>query len=252
MAVSMDQLMRGALPAPLARPQLEEPALPPEDRLSMPVQSFDVWSVKDCYKWQEPERFRTPWFSRTVVFGGGLLITAYGANEIYQVVKVGGTTLLEWVLLTLFLLNFSWIALAFSSGVVGFASLMRRKRTGIVGEKRLKDKTAVVMPIYNEAPSRVFGAMAAMIEDIRATGQIAHFEFFFLSDTTDPDMWVAEERALFALRERLPDDVHVYYRHRLKNTARKAGNIQDFVTRWGGRYAHMLVLDADSLMTGEI
>ncbi|WP_163450010.1 glycosyltransferase, partial [Escherichia coli] len=53
-----------------------------------------------------------------------------------------------------------------------------------------------------------------------------------------------------ALRERLPG-IGIHYRHRQKNTARKAGNIADFVTHWGGNYAHMLVLDADSVMTGE-
>jgi membrane glycosyltransferase len=42
----------------------------------------------------------------------------------------------------------------------------------------------------------------------------------------------------------------VFYRRREKNTSRKAGNIADFVSRWGGAYAHMVVLDADSLMTG--
>ena len=107
------------------------------------------------------------------------------------------------------------------------------------------------MPIYNEAPSRVFGSVAAMIEEIRRTGLIAHFDFFFLSDTTDGDVWIAEERAFIAMQQELPDDVRLYYRHRLKNTARKAGNIADFVSRWGGSYEHMLVLDADSLMTGE-
>ena len=40
--------------------------------------------------------------------------------------------------------------------------------------------------------------------------------------------------------------------NRLQEQARlgKAGNIADFVTRWGGHYEHMIVLDADSLMTG--
>ena len=40
----------------------------------------------------------------------------------------------------------------------------------------------------------------------------------------------------------------VWYRRRWKNTARKAGNLEDFVTRWGQRYDHMIVLDADSLI----
>src|SRR6185503_4984307 len=40
-------------------------------------------------------------------------------------------------------------------------------------------------------------------------------------------------------------------RHRSTNTRRKAGNIADFCQRWGARYEHMVILDADSLMTGE-
>ncbi len=69
-------------------------------------------------------------------------------------------------------------------------------------------------------------------------------------DTTNPDIWIAEERAFLALRRRLGPEARVYYRHRPKNHHRKAGNIADFVTRWGGHYEHMVVLDADSLMTG--
>ena len=40
----------------------------------------------------------------------------------------------------------------------------------------------------------------------------------------------------------------VWYRRRWLNIARKSGNLEDFVTRWGGRYDHMIVLDADSLI----
>ena len=35
------------------------------------------------------------------------------------------------------------------------------------------------------------------------------------------------------------------------NLERKAGNIADWVRRFGGAYPHMLILDADSLMTGD-
>ena len=105
------------------------------------------------------------------------------------------------------------------------------------------------MPIYNEAPARVFAAVQAICEDVRATGLGDNFDYFFLSDTTNPDVWIAEERALLAMRERLPDE-RVYYRRRRKNVSRKAGNIADFVMRWGAAYPQMLVLDADSLMSG--
>jgi membrane glycosyltransferase len=247
MAVSMDIVT--ALPNGTS--MIDRPAMPEESRLAMPVQSFERWSKKDRYNWRDPEKAYTPWLARFLVFGGGLAVTTVGIWEMYGVVAVGGVTVLEWVLLILFALNFSWIALAFSSAVVGFVSLLRRGKNWLSVPKTLQHQTAVIMPIYNEAPSRVFGSVAAMIEEIRATGLIQHFDFFFLSDTTDADVWIAEERAFVTLRQELQDDVRLFYRHRLKNTARKAGNIADFVTRWGGAYEHMLVLDADSLMTGE-
>src|SRR5437879_17615 len=39
------------------------------------------------------------------------------------------------------------------------------------------------------------------------------------------------------------------YRHRPENFARKSGNIEDWIKRFGAGYDHMIVLDADSLMT---
>ena len=107
------------------------------------------------------------------------------------------------------------------------------------------------MPVYNEQTARTFAALEAIHESVEATGLGAHFDYFILSDTTDPDAWIAEERAFLALRERLGPNARLYYRHRAKNYHRKAGNIADFVGRWGGHYEHMLVLDADSLMTGD-
>ena len=37
----------------------------------------------------------------------------------------------------------------------------------------------------------------------------------------------------------------------LENIARKSGNIEDWVKRFGAAYDHMIILDADSLMTGD-
>ena len=83
-----------------------------------------------------------------------------------------------------------------------------------------------------------------------ATGAAGQFDIFILSDTTDPDIFIAEEAAFLALRQRLPD-ARVYYRHRPKNDAKKAGNIAEWLQRFGGHYEQLIVLDADSLMTGD-
>jgi membrane glycosyltransferase len=246
MALSLDAIDGTVhrMPAPA-----ELPAMPPEHRLEMPVQSLRRWSPAEE---RRPARSqRTPWLVRLFVFGGALALTVWGAYEMYRVVSVASSvTPLQWALLVLFTVNFSWIALAFTSAVVGFVALLRRPRLRPL-PAALSARTAVVMPVYNEGTARVFASLIAMWEDLQRTGFIQHFDFFILSDTTQPDIWIAEERAFYALRDRLGPEARFFYRHRPKNTSRKAGNIEDFVTRWGGAYDHMLVLDADSLMTGD-
>ncbi|PNG25249.1 glucans biosynthesis glucosyltransferase MdoH [Methylocella silvestris] len=225
-------------------------AMPAESPLDMPTQSLSRFDSSSRRK----NVLRHPWlgvmFARLFVFGGGLALTCYGAYEMYEVVAVGGVTLLEWALLILFVANFSWIALAFSSGLAGLLWLMFFAPRAPALPAVLHERTAIVMPIYNEAPARIFAALEAMIEDVAASGLAQSFDWFFLSDTTNAEIFLAEERAFIDLRQRIGGAARVYYRHRPKNLNRKAGNIEDFVTRWGGRYPHMVVLDADSLMTG--
>ncbi|MEE7447930.1 glucans biosynthesis glucosyltransferase MdoH [Methylobacterium radiotolerans] len=222
--------------------------LPPEAPLPMPVQDLARW---DPGLGHRPERrVRTPWPERVLVFGGALALTAYGGWQMVETVSVSGSpTALQLVLVILFCLTFSWIALAFTSAVLGFATLLRRPRPAPI-PSALRTRTAILMPVYNEATARTFAGIEAMREAVEATGLGDHFDWFVLSDSTQPDAWIAEERAYLDLRGRLGPDARLYYRHRPKNHHRKAGNIGDFVARWGGRYDHMLVLDADSLMSG--
>ena len=234
----------------LTTPALAAPATPREAPLAMPVQSLRRFGRAERRAWAAPRLARTPWLARLLIFGGAAALTFYGAREMYGVVEVGEVTPLEWALVVLFVVNFSWIALAFTSSVFGFGWLVATAPRPGPPPRRLEAKTAIVMPIYNEAPSRVFSAVQAIYEDVAATGLGDAFDYFFLSDTTDPNIWIAEERALLAMRERLPG-ARIYYRRRRKNVSRKAGNIADFVMRWGAAYPQMVVLDADSLMTAD-
>lgn len=218
----------------------------------MPTQSFSRFDKVNVHK---PARKAAGWgtiLARVVVFGGALLLTAYGGREMYGVVSVGGVTALEWALLGLFVINFSWISLALTSAIAGLGAMLVMPRKSDAGP--LSGRTAIVMPTYNEDPALVFGALAAIISDI-ADGPHAekagNFDWFVLSDTTDPDIWIAEESVYVDLCRRLGGNVRLYYRHRPKNVARKAGNIADFVTGWGAAYDHMVVLDADSLITAD-
>jgi membrane glycosyltransferase len=225
-------------------------SMPGHAPLAMPAQSFRRFSRSGRHAQANPALGPSAALARIVVFGGAVALTAYGAYQMYKVVGVGTTTALEWVLVVLFVITFSWVALSFTASIVGFVWLIAHSHKREPPPASLSEKTAVVMPIYNEAPSRVFGAMQAIIEDVERTGLGSAFDYFFLSDTTDANIWIAEERAFVAMRQRLPE-ARIYYRRRRKNSSRKSGNIADFVTRWGGRYPHMLVLDADSMMSGD-
>ncbi|MFI5015934.1 MAG: glucans biosynthesis glucosyltransferase MdoH, partial [Hyphomicrobiales bacterium] len=252
MAVSLDELSLTEQPVESAPASAAQPLpyVPPEAPLAMPVQSLQRFGPKEAAFPTTPPHLRLV-LARLFVFGGTLALTLYGALEMYKVVSISGTTFLQYVLLVLFVANFSWIALAAASAFLGFGWLTaHRFAPHPTASAAIRTKTAIVMPVYNERTDRCFAAVQAIYESVAATGEIEHFDFFILSDTTNPDIWIAEEIAFFALRDRLGPVARVFYRHRPQNAGRKAGNIADFVTRWGAAYEHMIVLDADSLMTG--
>jgi len=226
--------------------------LPPECPLDMPEQS--LWEQRS--RPPRPETApRNVFLRRLLVFGGAIALTCVAAYEMYEVLQVGGLTPLEAAILVLFVLLFAWIALSFVSMLVGFGLSLAGGSRPLGIDPRLPlpvltTRTALLLPTYNEEPHRVMARMQAIYESVRDTGHVAYFDCFILSDTTDPAIWIAEEVAYLKLREAFGGE-RVYYRHRTKNTARKAGNISEWVTRFGGAYDHMLVLDADSLMDGD-
>ena len=189
------------------------------------------------------------------MIGGAVALTVVGAHEMYLVFAVNGLTALAVFMLALFLALFAWIALSFTSALAGFVSLLAgggcRLGTGSEGAAALTTRTALLMPTYNEQPARIMAGLQAIWESLREPVRRDAFDMFILSDTTDPDIWIAEEAGFLALRERTGGYRRIFYRRRPKNTARKSGNIADWVPRFGGAYPQFLILDADSLMTGE-
>lgn len=238
-------------------------AVPPEAPLAMPAQDLARWSAAQACHARMPTPGPTR-MARLIAFGGAVLLTALAVAEMIEVVAVGDVTPLQWILVALFAVTFSWIALAATSAIAGLGHTPLRPEAADPAAVDLRPdmaaaaqpvRTALVMPVYNEDPATVFAGLAAMVEDLAAlSGTHApvgeSYEIFILSDTRDPDLWIAEEQALLALRRSHPQ-LPAWYRRRPRNIARKAGNVEEFVTRWGGRYAHMLVLDADSLMTAQ-
>lgn len=194
-------------------------------------------------------------FRRLFIFTGTVLLTLAGGYGMYDVVKVGGVTVLEALLLGLFLVLLAWITFSFMSALAGFFVLLMRRTPGLPVDTMgplptVTSRTAMLMPTYNEDPHHLMARLRAMYESIEATGYGEKFDWFLLSDTTDPDIWICEELTFIRLRQACGAD-RLYYRHRSDNTARKSGNIADWVRRFGAAYDHMIVLDADSLMEGD-
>ncbi|MCK1636268.1 glucans biosynthesis glucosyltransferase MdoH [Bradyrhizobium sp. 157] len=224
--------------------------LPPESPTDMTVQAlrrFDPPPAPD---------FAPMWIRRAFVLTGTAILTAAGCYEMYRVLRVGGVTVLESIILALFVLLFAWIAFSFMSALCGFfVLLMRRKdELGIDANASLPaihSRTAMLLPTYNEDPHRVLARLQAIYESVDQTGHGAQFDWFVLSDTTDTAIWIAEEKCFLKLRQDVGSTAAIFYRHRPENTARKSGNIEEWVRRFGSNYECMLILDADSLMTGD-
>ncbi|MCA6115743.1 glucans biosynthesis glucosyltransferase MdoH [Bradyrhizobium sp. WSM 1738] len=224
--------------------------LPPESPTDMAVQALRRFEPAPA-----PD-FAPMWFRRGFVLTGTAILTAAGCYEMYRVLQVGGITVLESIILALFVLLFAWIAFSFMSSLAGFFVLLTGKKDelGIDASTPLPaihSRTAMLLPTYNEDPHHLLARLRAIYESVEATGHSAQFDWFVLSDTTDPAIWIAEEKCFLKLRQDIGSKAALFYRHRPENTARKSGNIEEWVRRFGANYECMLILDADSLMTGD-
>jgi len=228
--------------------------LPAEAPLLMPEQTLRQGSLKVRRHRTSP---RMIGLRRLYILGGTVAMTAVATRMMWRVLSGNGISVLEACLLVLFVGLFAWIALSFASAVAGFLTAVfdRGYRLGIDPDKPLPtvhSRTALLMPTYNEDPRRLLAGLRAIYESVAATGQLQRFDFFVLSDTRREDIARAEEQVFAELRELVPDGrARLFYRRRGDNSARKAGNIADWVRRFGGAYPQMLILDADSLMTGD-
>ena len=219
---------------------------PPETPLSMPLQNFNEWSGAPV---KLPVGARTA-FARLFVFALAAALSSYAVWEMHQVIGQGSATTLQYVLLFLFGLTFVWIAFAAANALLGFV-ITETGSNRLPRSLELTSRTAVAMPIHNENTKRVFSSIARMANELVRSAEGSHFDLFVLSDTSEPTIAEREEQAIRSLRDRFRDEIGIYYRRREHTEGRKAGNIANFVQRWGGSYEFMIVLDADSYMTAE-
>ncbi len=183
---------------------------------------------------------------------------ALGAIPMWTLLADGGWSAVKIGLFAAFLLLLFQVAFGFTVAAIGYWQL-RKGGDPFQINRTLPPEilsgnlpaTAIVMPIFNEEVGRVFQGLKVMFDSLQKTGRAEAFDFFVLSDTNDANHWVAEEKAWIELCKQVNGFGRIFYRKRRIALHHKSGNVADFCRRWGAKYRYMIVLDADSIMTGK-
>lgn len=160
----------------------------------------------------------------------------------------------DYIQLGLFFILFMWIAMGFVTAMMGvYVAIFKDKHSlnskGLENTKT-NSKTAVIMTICNEDIDSVFAALSATLGSVLTVNSKEIFDFFILSDSNNKEI-INEELLKYDLLKNNFPSINIYYRRRIYRTKKKSGNVEDFCRRWGKNYEYMVVLDADSVMTGE-
>jgi len=193
---------------------------------------------------------------RLLFFGLTFVSSILASLLMLDILRANSLTVLEAMSLVLFFALFTWIAGAFWTAIAGFIIRLKggdelviqaHDADGLVIHSRI----ALVMPVYNEDPRRTTAGLEAIWTSLSAQSESAAFDLFILSDTRKSEIAVLEEAAWRGLVSKHGAQGRIFYRRRAQNVSRKSGNIADFVRNWGAAYTHMIVLDADSVMSGK-
>ncbi len=193
---------------------------------------------------------------RMLFFSAIFAITAVATWFMADLLWRDGLPPVEVGLLGLFVILFAHVAAGFCTAMVGFYVINRGGDSSRITATIKPDEdpplasTAIVMPVFNEDVSRVFEGLRVVFRSVQETKKLEHFDFFVLSDSNQPNQWIQEEVAWLELCKQVGGFGKIFYRKRRQSINKKAGNIADFLRRWGRRYRYMIVLDADSIMTG--
>jgi membrane glycosyltransferase len=166
----------------------------------------------------------------------------------------------KWTLLAIYSILTAGLVFGFCQSLFGFWVILRgHDALNIVNsipekdlnEAVIQSSIALLFPVYNEDPTRFFSGIEAMYKALEEAGVLDNFTFFILSDSTNPNRWIEEERQWLQLTRKYDAKPKIIYRHRTSNINQKSGNVSDFCRRWGRHFDHMICFDADSLMSAD-
>ncbi|WP_420141684.1 glucans biosynthesis glucosyltransferase MdoH [Sphingomonas sp.] len=231
---------------PERRDATDRPDLPVERPIAMPTQ--DLHQAPPSAPLAHPRSL----LARRLVLIVGAAIIGFGAScGIAYPLALDGFDVIDQILTITSLSLFAWIGFGFLNALIGFVVLNRHGSFPSVASgqpARPTRPTAVLVPVYNEDVAALSARLARMIRSLQEAGAAHLFDFFILSDSR-ASAETSERAAMRLLRS--AEGPALYYRRRAVNTARKPGNITEWLIRFGGGYEAMLVLDADSVMSAD-
>ncbi|MBL0956581.1 MAG: glucans biosynthesis glucosyltransferase MdoH [Leptospira sp.] len=186
-----------------------------------------------------------------------------GLTTFAQIISFGGVELTEYYQFITLLFLLPMLSYGATTSLFGFLISLLKEGDPLLKAKKIPEKeldfasidrvpVALVMPVYEENEVSIFARIKVIYESLEKYHSLPKLDFFILSDTRTPEKWIKEEAAYLELCESTGNYKKFHYRRRKSNLNGKSGNIADFCRRWGNRYEHMIILDADSLMSGEI
>src|SRR5436190_972119 len=188
---------------------------PPVERAPMAPRR---WSFRSRARNQQDEpdrgsanpahpRSKDPWqrvgaARRFALLGLVLAQTWFATSFMAAILPYHGRPPLEFALVSLFAVLFAWISAGFWTAIAGFVLLWAGGdrfaisrtlgKTAAAAPLAEDARIAIVMPVANEDIRRVFAGVRAMYESLAQTPDAGHFDFFVLSDSSDPDTRVGE------------------------------------------------------------
>jgi membrane glycosyltransferase len=222
--------------------------MPPLAPLEMRAQTFS--KSKDARPLRSTHRLMGVLW-RLAAFVPTLALTIVMCLSIKMYLHLGDVAQLEAVMIALVAVTFVWLAFSVNTACLGLIRVaFVRSHIDLETSETPPRNIALLVPVYSEAPWDVFGNASAMLKELTSFPDKDHYTLFILSDTRDPQIADQEERAFAALQAEYLPGASVHYRRRIENTDKKVGNITDWIENWGAAHEAMVVLDADSLMTG--
>ena len=200
-------------------------------------------------------------FARRAAFAVLFLVTMAGSLYFAALALApGGLGFFDIVALVLFAFTLPWMVAGFCNALIGFI-IMRRSTdpiaavlpaVGLTGDDDpVMASTAILLCVRNERPARAIRNLEPMLDGLYASGYGERFHVYILSDTSEPELAIAEETLFSGLIDTWRDRIAISYRRRPVNSGFKAGNIRDFCDRWGSRHEFAVTLDADSFMPAD-